>query len=228
MGYLDRWRPPSLRGMRREVEDTANEYDMPREFHRDLARVFDDDRSPRSMSDDVDRLMDEHAAPPSMRRRVSRMFDREHGEQHGRTMRGAEMYIPQMDLAEEGNDLVLKMDLPGMREQDIDVRLDADNLLTIAGERREEETKRERGYEYIERAFGAFSRSIELPRGVDASRIETHFQNGVLEVRVPKGEATRSRRIPIAGGRTGGREEPRVLRGESRENNQHDGTNRRG
>jgi HSP20 family protein len=122
-------------------------------------------------------------------------------------MRAREAFMPSVDFAEHDNECIMKVDLPGMREQDIDVRIDDNNVLTISGERRAEEKKKVRGYEYSERSYGKFSRSVSLPTGVDASKIEADFRNGVLEIHVQKtAEAVRARKIPV-------REEPRVLPG---------------
>jgi HSP20 family molecular chaperone IbpA len=96
-------------------------------------------------------------------------------------------FAPQLELKELDSEYVLNADLPGVREQDVDVRISDDNVLTVGGERREEETKRVRGYEYSERSYGSFSRSIELPPGVDASKIQAKCDRdprGVLRATV--------------------------------------------
>ena len=93
---------------------------------------------------------------------------------------------------DHGKTTLTAEDLPGLRERDIDVRVDSDNVVTISGERREEETKRGRSYQMTERTYGAFSRSVQLPRGADTSKVEADFRNGVLELRVPKLEAART------------------------------------
>jgi HSP20 family protein len=75
-----------------------------------------------------------------------------------------------------------------------------DNVLTISGERREEHEEKRDGYHRMERAFGSFARSLSLPEGVDADRIEASFDKGVLEVRIPKPEERKARRISIGRG----------------------------
>jgi HSP20 family protein len=107
------------------------------------------------------------------------------------------MFAPTVEIVERDNEFVLKADLPGIREQDIDLRIEDDTTLTITGERREDESKRVRGYEYSERTYGAFARTVTLPRGVDVTKIDADFRAGVLEIHVPKSEASRARRIAL-------------------------------
>jgi HSP20 family protein len=121
---------------------------------------------------------------------------------------GARRWIPAMDLVEEGEEYVLRADLPGVREEDVKVELD-DDVLTISGERRSEHEERRDGYHRIERASGSFSRSLTVPDGVDPERVQARFDNGVLEVRVPKPEQRKPRRVAISVG-----DRPAVIEGE--------------
>ena len=118
------------------------------------------------------------------------------------TGRGSNMtrrWLPPMDLVETPDHYVLRADLPGLSDGDVNVQLE-DNLLTISGERKSEQDDRQEGYYRLERAFGAFSRSLTLPEGIDPQRIEAHFKNGVLEVRVPKPEERKPHRVAISVG----------------------------
>jgi hypothetical protein len=99
-------------------------------------------------------------------------------------------------LSERPDSFVVRVDLHEMRERDIDVRLEGE-VLTISGERHHEEAKREQGCACTERRYQSFSRSIELPRGVDSQRIEAHYGDGTLEVILPKRESLRTKQIPI-------------------------------
>jgi HSP20 family protein len=108
----------------------------------------------------------------------------------------ARRWIPAMDLVEEDGRYVLRADLPGLAEQDVSVEFD-DNVLTISGERKSEQEDRKHGYYRIERASGSFSRSLTLPVGVDPASIQARFDNGVLEVTVPKPEERKPRRVAI-------------------------------
>ena len=83
-----------------------------------------------------------------------------------------------------------------MSEADVSIELE-DNLLTVSGERKSEHGEGREGFYRVERAFGAFSRSLTLPKGVDAEAVSAAFDNGVLEVRIPKPEQRKPRRIAI-------------------------------
>jgi len=109
---------------------------------------------------------------------------------------GARRWIPAMDLVEQGEEYVLRADLPGVGEDDVSVELE-DNVLTISGERKSEHEEQGDGFRRIERSSGSFSRSLTLPEGIDAEQIRARFEQGVLEVRVPKPEQRKPRRVAI-------------------------------
>ena len=117
----------------------------------------------------------------------------------GTEANGQRRWMPAMDLVETEDDLVLKADLPGLSEDDINVEVN-DNVLTISGERRAEHERKEDGYHRVERSFGHFSRSVTVPDGIDESKVTATFNDGVLEVRIPKPEERKPTRISIARG----------------------------
>lgn len=106
-------------------------------------------------------------------------------------------WIPAMDLVETQDHFILRADLPGLAEGDVSIELE-DTVLTVSGERKVEHEEHEEGYYRVERATGAFSRSLTLPEGVNADSIEASFANGVLEIRVPKPEARKPRKVSIS------------------------------
>jgi HSP20 family protein len=108
-------------------------------------------------------------------------------------------WIPAMDLVETDEDFVLRADLPGLAEGDVNIELE-DNVLTVSGERKSEHAERKEGYYRVERASGAFSRSLTLPEGVDPEGIKASFDRGVLEVRIPKPEERKPRKVEISVG----------------------------
>jgi HSP20 family protein len=120
-------------------------------------------------------------------------------------------WIPAMDLVETDEDFVLRADLPGLAEGDVNVELE-DNVLTISGERKSEHEEKNEGYYRVERASGAFSRSLTLPEGVNADSIEAQFDKGVLEVRIPKPEERKPRKVAISVG-GGSSAEPQTIEG---------------
>ncbi len=113
---------------------------------------------------------------------------------------GPRRWVPAMDLTEGDGKLVLRADLPGMDREDIEVEV-KDGVLTVSGERRYEHEDRHEGYHRIERSFGRFSRSLRLPRGVDASAVSATFDRGVLEVTVPRPAEPGATRIEVGEGR---------------------------
>ena len=146
--------------------------------------------------------------PEPFSREIDRFFDTFFGQE-----REARRWVPPMDLVEGEEHFVLKADLPGLSEADVKLEV-SDGTLTISGERRAEHEQKERGFYRIERSFGSFSRSLTLPDGVDADRIAAEFHNGVLEVRIPKPEERKPRRIEIA---TEGNGKPAAVEGSASE-----------
>ena len=102
-------------------------------------------------------------------------------------------WMPAMDLVETGDHFVLRADLPGLSEADVNIEVE-ERVLTISGERKAEHSDNKDGYHRVERAFGSFSRSLTLPEGVDAESVAASFDRGVLEVRIPSpSSASRAR-----------------------------------
>lgn len=108
-------------------------------------------------------------------------------------------WIPAMDLVETEDDFVLRADLPGLSEGDVNIELE-DNVLTLSGERKSEHEERKEGYYRVERASGTFARSLTLPEGVNPEGIKASFDRGVLEVRIPKPEERKPRKVAISVG----------------------------
>ena len=106
-------------------------------------------------------------------------------------------WLPALDLVETEGEYVLRVDLPGLTEKDVNIELD-DNVLTVSGERKAEHEERKEGYYRVERASGSFRRSLRLPEGVDAVAIKAQFHSGVLEVRIPKPEAPKPHKVEIS------------------------------
>jgi len=196
---IKRKRPSSIQ-LQRDLDNVFDDLEVPRSFRREVDRLFDEIASPRSLWREMDRLMEDFESPPTLGSRIARVFQDFLGESRREGAQALTGFVPSLDLVEKDNEYVMKADLPGMREQDINVEVGDDNVLTISGERSQEENKNVRGYQYSERSYGSFSRSIELPRGVDASKVKAEFNNGVLEVRFPKGEPARARKIPLWSG----------------------------
>jgi HSP20 family protein len=106
-------------------------------------------------------------------------------------------WVPQVDIFENDQDLVVQAELAGMDSEDVNLTV-TDNVLTISGERRFEKDDQKESYHRVERLYGSFSRSFTLPRSIDESKIKADFKDGVLTVRLPKHEKARARQIEIA------------------------------
>ncbi len=104
-----------------------------------------------------------------------------------------------MDIAESDDSLVLRTDLPGVKEDDVQIEV-KDGVLTISGERKDEHEEKGEDFHRVERSFGRFSRALSLPDGVDPDKVDAKFDNGVLEVRIPKPEETQPTRVQIGKG----------------------------
>jgi len=113
--------------------------------------------------------------------------------------RGQESWLPAVDVFDTKDAVVLKAELAGMNPDDIEIEVD-DNVLTIKGERKFEEQVDEERYYRVERRYGSFSRSLALPQGVRADDIQADYEDGVLEVRVPKVEEEKPKRISVKAG----------------------------
>ena len=109
---------------------------------------------------------------------------------------GARRWVPSMDLVETDDHFVLRADLPGLSEGDVAIELE-DNVLTVSGERKAEHEEKKEGFYRVERSYGQFRRSLTLPDGVDADAIAARFDRGVLEVRIPKPEERKPRKVAI-------------------------------
>jgi HSP20 family protein len=118
-------------------------------------------------------------------------------------------WIPAMDLIETTDRYVLRADLPGMSDEDVNVQLQ-DSVLTVSGERKAESEQQQEGYYRLERAFGAFSRSLTLPEGVNPDGVKAHFDRGVLEITIPKPEQKKPRQVRIS---VSGAEDAKTIEG---------------
>ena len=112
---------------------------------------------------------------------------------------GARRWTPAMDLLETEEAFVLRADLPGLSEENVNIELE-DNVLTVSGERKAEHEDRGEGFFRPERASGSFSRSLTLPKGIAPEAVTAAFDRGVLEVRIPKPDQRKPRKITIGAG----------------------------
>lgn len=116
------------------------------------------------------------------------------------TREGGGGFIPRFEVKENRDAFIFKCDLPGVREEDIDIDLTGDRL-TISGKREEEKRDESDRYYAYERSYGSFSRTFTLPEGVTAENVSADLKDGVLNVVLPKKPEAQPRRIPLTSGR---------------------------
>lgn len=150
-------------------------------------------------------------SPISLMRRFTEDIDRAFfggGASGGRRTGGQNLtWVPSVEVRQEGNNLKVRADLPGLSENDLRLEATEDGLV-IEGERKQEQSSDERGWHHSEVVYGRFYRLIPLPDGAKVDEARANFTNGVLEISVPLPEAQSQRRqIPIAKGQTQGSQE---------------------
>jgi HSP20 family protein len=128
---------------------------------------------------------------------VNRLFDSFFGRPSATaTGSGLRMWAPVLDMHETKDDVVLNFELPGITEKDISLSITGD-LLTLKGERTFNRDAKDDNYHHVERAYGKFERSVQLPMAVQAARVKATYRDGVLEVRLPKAEEVKPKEIKI-------------------------------
>jgi HSP20 family protein len=110
---------------------------------------------------------------------------------------GPSMMMPSMDITETEKEIEITAELPGLEEKDIQINV-ADNLLTLRGEKKAEREEKDKNYRLVERSYGAFERTLELPEGVDADAIKASMAKGVLKVMVPKPVPAQAKKIEVS------------------------------
>src|SRR5262245_34879792 len=105
-------------------------------------------------------------------------------------------WSPSVDIFDKGGEVVIHAELPGMKKEDIDVRVE-NNVLTIRGKKDRKDEVKEEGYFRTERVYGSFSRSFSLPTTVEVSKIAAEYKDGVLTLRLPKADEAKPRQIEV-------------------------------
>jgi HSP20 family protein len=105
-------------------------------------------------------------------------------------------FVPAVDVYEDEHKLVLKLEVPGIKQQDLDVRVE-NQTLTVKGERKFENEEKEENFHRIERRFGSFARSFTLPLTVDTNAIGAKYENGVLAIQLAKKEAAKPKQVKV-------------------------------
>ncbi|MCF6148780.1 MAG: Hsp20/alpha crystallin family protein [Candidatus Kuenenia sp.] len=133
----------------------------------------------------------------SLQNEINRMFDQFfRGWDFSGFGPEAGTWAPSIDLAETDDNIVIKAEIPGIDPKEVDISIQ-DNNLIIKGEKKEEKEEKGKNYYRMERSYGKFSRSIDLPSSVDTSKVSAECKNGVLEITLPKKEEVKPKQITV-------------------------------
>ncbi|NOZ95636.1 MAG: Hsp20/alpha crystallin family protein [Acidobacteria bacterium] len=126
---------------------------------------------------------------------MTRLVDELFGGRMAReSVRGS--WVPPVDIRETDDAIEIHAELPGFNAEDVDVTVE-NGVLTIRGERKLEETREGETWHRVERAYGVFERAFQVPRNVDATKVKAQFNNGVLQLTLPKREESKPRSIKV-------------------------------
>jgi HSP20 family protein len=115
----------------------------------------------------------------------------------GRPLTESEIgWVPRADIHETQNEFIVELDLPGVEKNDVKVKFEEDTLI-VTGERKYESKEEDKNFHRVERIYGSFTRSIAMPKDVQADKISANFKNGVLEITLPKAEEVKPKEIEI-------------------------------
>lgn len=132
----------------------------------------------------------------SLQREVDRLFDDFTRGFPTFSGGGTSELLPNVDVTENDKQIEITAELPGLEENDVQINF-ADNVLTIRGEKKAEKEEKDKTYRLVERSYGSFVRSLELPEGVNADAIEASIDKGVLKVIVPKPAPAQIKKIKV-------------------------------
>jgi HSP20 family protein len=132
----------------------------------------------------------------SLQREIDRLFDDFTRGLPAFSGGGSGELLPSVDVTETDKQIEITAELPGLEEKDVQVNL-ADNVLTIRGEKNAEKEEKDKSYRLVERSYGSFVRSLELPEGVNADAIKASIDKGVLKVTVPKPAPAQVKKIDV-------------------------------
>src|SRR6266705_2125240 len=126
--------------------------------------------------------------------RMNRLFQQSYGDREESLTTSS--FAPAVDVYEDEHNVTLKIEVPGIDEKDIDVRLE-NNTLTVHGERKIEKEEKEENYRRVERQYGSFTRTFNLPTTVDAEKVSASYDKGVLKVSLPKKAEAKPKQIKV-------------------------------
>jgi len=128
--------------------------------------------------------------------RMNRLFRNSFGPEAQDQSLSTSAFAPPVDVYEDEHNVTLKIEVPGIDEKDIDVRIE-NNTLTVHGERKFEKEEKEENFRRVERQYGSFTRSFTLPTTVDAEKVSAHYDKGILKVSLPKKAEAKPKQIKV-------------------------------
>lgn len=132
----------------------------------------------------------------SIQDEVNQLFDDSYGRIPARWIESGMRWSPAVDISENKDKIYVDLEIPGMKKEDIKVSLE-NGVLSLKGEKKQERELKEENCHRVERQYGSFVRSFELPVPVQADKIKASYRNGVLRVELPKAEEVKPKEIPI-------------------------------
>jgi HSP20 family protein len=127
--------------------------------------------------------------------RMNRLFRDTYGDGRDEALTTSN-FAPPVDVYEDEHNITLKIEVPGIEEKDIDVRIE-NNTLTVHGERKFEKEEKEENFRRVERQYGSFTRSFTLPTTVDADKVHAHYDKGILKVQLAKKAEAKPKQIKV-------------------------------
>ncbi|HEX4919920.1 MAG TPA: Hsp20/alpha crystallin family protein [Candidatus Bathyarchaeia archaeon] len=128
--------------------------------------------------------------------RMNRLFRESYGPEGPEEALTSTNFVPPVDIYEDEHSITLKLEVPGIDEKDIDVRIEG-NTLTVHGEREIEKEEKEENFRRIERQYGSFTRSFTLPSSVDPGQVSAHYDKGVLKISLSKKAEAKPKQIKV-------------------------------
>jgi len=132
----------------------------------------------------------------SLQREIDRLFDDFSRGFPAVSGNGTNKLLPSMDVTETDKEIEITAELPGIEEKDVQINI-TDNVLTIRGEKKAEKEEKDKNYRLVERSYGSFERTLQLPEGVNADAIKASIAKGVLKVTVPKPAPAQAKKIEV-------------------------------
>ena len=128
--------------------------------------------------------------------RVNRIFRESYSPEGPEEALTTSSFAPPVDVYEDEHNITLKIEVPGIDEKDIDVRIE-NNTLAVHGERKFEKEEKEENFQRVERHYGSFTRSFTLPNSVDPEQVSAHYDKGVLKIRLAKKTEAKPKQIKV-------------------------------